>query len=219
MTFSVLAFCRCERLFARPLANARTSPLRPMRATTCTGCWSQRAQRRGTSTDPGEALAEVSEVLCEDNPLMTFVTMWFGIFDPADGTVTYANAVLFGAGPGAADAAWTVRLVTEAVREFSSGHLPSDDFTCMVLSRRGEWRERRRWSNCVAHRLPECPQVVLDVSRPAELFTDGACRRDKCHRQSNDDSNISFNSEKSTGLTTKACAPRSRASSMRCGSP
>lgn len=32
----------------------------------------------------------------------------------------------------------TVRLVTEAVREFSSGHLPSDDFTCMVLSRRGE---------------------------------------------------------------------------------
>ena len=158
------------------------------------------------TSDPGEVLSEVNEVLCEDNPLMTFVTMFFGIFDPADGSVTYSSAghdrplvfgpdatcvehegersvalglvsgfhypvsrleiglgqgvclftdgvteaesvaggmfghhqlqdVLAGAGPDAVDAAETVRLVLDAVGEFSSGGSPSDDVTCMVLSR------------------------------------------------------------------------------------
>ena len=43
-------------------------------------------------SDPGEVLAEVNDVLSVDNDLATFVTMFFGIFDPADGSVTYANA-------------------------------------------------------------------------------------------------------------------------------
>ena len=159
--------------------------------------------------DPGEVLSEANQVLCEDNELLTFVTMFVGIFDPADGSVTYANAghdmpLLFGpdvkcvahagarevalglmpgqrysvsrlellprqgmcvftdgvteaesaagemfglerlkgvladAGPGVVDAGWTVRLVVDAVREFSSGRLQSDDVTCLILSRRGE---------------------------------------------------------------------------------
>ena len=159
--------------------------------------------------DPSEVLAEVNEVLCQDNTLFTFVTMWFGIFDPADGSVVYANAghdkplvfgpdavcvehgdvsevvlglvpgqrysvsrlvlepgqgiclftdgvteaengdgemmghgrlseVLAEAGPGVRDAAWTVRLVMDAVREFSGGHPQSDDVTCVVLCRRRE---------------------------------------------------------------------------------
>ena len=46
------------------------------------------------TNDPREALAEVNEVLCEDNPLMTFVTMWFGIFDPADGTSATVNPTM-----------------------------------------------------------------------------------------------------------------------------
>ena len=160
------------------------------------------------SGDPGEVLAEVNEVLSEDNELFTFVTMFYGVFDPAEGTLTYANAghdrplvfgpgatcvehggeggvalgllpgerypvsridllpgqgvcvftdgvteaeaqwggmfgneelkrVLAGAGPGGADAGWVVRLVVDAVREFSSGRLQLDDMTCIVLTRRG----------------------------------------------------------------------------------
>lgn len=160
------------------------------------------------NADPGEVLSEVNVVLCEDNPLFNFVTMFFGVFDPADGSVTYANAghdapllfgpglecqahqgdrevvlglvpgqsypvsrlellpgqgmcvhtdgvseaenvagemfssagirdVLAGAGPGSLDAAWTVRLVIDAVRDFVGGALQSDDITCIILRRRG----------------------------------------------------------------------------------
>ena len=42
--------------------------------------------------DPGEVLAEANEVLCQDNATSTFVTMFFGVFDPADGSVTYSSA-------------------------------------------------------------------------------------------------------------------------------
>ena len=58
--------------------------------------------------DPGAVLAEVNDVLSVDNELATFVTMFFGIFDPADGSVTYANAghdfpLLFGFGEDCAE--------------------------------------------------------------------------------------------------------------------
>ena len=42
--------------------------------------------------DPGEVLSEVNEVLSDGNPLLTFVTMVFAIFDPSDGSVTFGNA-------------------------------------------------------------------------------------------------------------------------------
>ena len=53
--------------------------------------------------DPGSVLAEANDSLAEDNELATFITMVFGIIDPSDGTVTYANAghdapLLFGDG-------------------------------------------------------------------------------------------------------------------------
>ena len=42
--------------------------------------------------DPSEVLAEANEALCEDNATATFVTMFFGVFDPEHGTVEYAIA-------------------------------------------------------------------------------------------------------------------------------
>ena len=137
MTFSVLAFCRCERLFRPPARQCPlfTSPtyagsdlygvLEPAR--TVSGNFydvirldgdrvglvvadvsgkrlpaamlmmSARTLAHGlaiAANDPREALAEVNEVLCEDNPLMTFVTTWFGIFDPADGTSATVNPTM-----------------------------------------------------------------------------------------------------------------------------
>ena len=66
--------------------------------------------------DPGAVLAEVNEVLCEDNPLLTFVTMFFGVFEPADGSVTYASAgheapLVFGPGETCVEHAGQRRVV------------------------------------------------------------------------------------------------------------
>ncbi len=43
-------------------------------------------------SDPGEVLAEANNLLCQDNEHFTFVTAFFGVFDPGDGSVTYAVA-------------------------------------------------------------------------------------------------------------------------------
>ena len=43
-------------------------------------------------SDPGAVLSEANDLLCQDNELFTFVTMFFGVFDPGDGVVTYALA-------------------------------------------------------------------------------------------------------------------------------
>ena len=42
--------------------------------------------------DAGRVLYEVNRIMCEDNPLFMFVTLFFGVFDPSDGSITYANA-------------------------------------------------------------------------------------------------------------------------------
>ena len=42
--------------------------------------------------DPARVLAEVNAVICENNPQSMFVTVFFCILDPADGSVVFANA-------------------------------------------------------------------------------------------------------------------------------
>ena len=42
--------------------------------------------------DPARVLAEVNSVICENNPQTMFVTVFFCILDPSDGTVSFANA-------------------------------------------------------------------------------------------------------------------------------
>ena len=42
--------------------------------------------------DPGRVLSEVNDLMCENNSLSMFVTAFFGVFDPVDGSLTYANA-------------------------------------------------------------------------------------------------------------------------------
>ena len=42
--------------------------------------------------DPGRVLSEVNGFMCEDNRLSMFATVFFGVFDPVDGSLTYANA-------------------------------------------------------------------------------------------------------------------------------
>ncbi len=44
------------------------------------------------SSEPGDALREVNDMLCEKNESMMFVTLLYGIYDPASGKLTYANA-------------------------------------------------------------------------------------------------------------------------------
>ena len=42
--------------------------------------------------DPARVLFEMNSVLCENNPQSMFLTVFFCILDPADGTVVFANA-------------------------------------------------------------------------------------------------------------------------------
>lgn len=42
--------------------------------------------------DPGECLSRVNDLICERNPLDMFVTVFYGVFDPQTGLLTYANA-------------------------------------------------------------------------------------------------------------------------------
>ena len=42
--------------------------------------------------DPGRVLSEVNDLMCENNPLSMFVTVFFGVFDPSEGSLTCANA-------------------------------------------------------------------------------------------------------------------------------
>ncbi len=41
--------------------------------------------------DPGACLARTNEALCAQNPLDLFVTVFYGVFDPATGVLRYAN--------------------------------------------------------------------------------------------------------------------------------
>ncbi len=43
------------------------------------------------SAEPCDALREVNDMLCEKNESMMFVTLLYGIYDPASGELTYAN--------------------------------------------------------------------------------------------------------------------------------
>ena len=42
--------------------------------------------------DPGRVLASVNLVICEENEMSMFVTAFFGVIDPENGVVVYANA-------------------------------------------------------------------------------------------------------------------------------
>jgi sigma-B regulation protein RsbU (phosphoserine phosphatase) len=41
--------------------------------------------------DPGACLAQTNEVLCTQNPMDLFVTVFYGVFDPLTGVLSYAN--------------------------------------------------------------------------------------------------------------------------------
>ncbi len=42
-------------------------------------------------TSPGACLTETNDALCTQNPMDLFVTVFYGIFDPASGLLEYAN--------------------------------------------------------------------------------------------------------------------------------
>jgi sigma-B regulation protein RsbU (phosphoserine phosphatase) len=42
--------------------------------------------------EPGRCLAQTNDVLCTQNPMELFVTVFYGIFDPVSGQLQYANA-------------------------------------------------------------------------------------------------------------------------------
>ena len=74
---------------------------------------------------PGEALAEVNEVLNEDNDACMFVTMIYAVYDPATGELTYADG---GHDPPLivhADGGTTQLLGTEGI---ALGVLPGHDY-------------------------------------------------------------------------------------------
>jgi sigma-B regulation protein RsbU (phosphoserine phosphatase) len=43
------------------------------------------------STGPADCLRRTNDVLCSQNPMDLFVTVFYAVFDPATGTLTYAN--------------------------------------------------------------------------------------------------------------------------------
>ena len=46
----------------------------------------------GGTLSPGDVLTRVNQELCEGNPTMMFVTLFFGVFDPKSGEVLFSNA-------------------------------------------------------------------------------------------------------------------------------
>jgi sigma-B regulation protein RsbU (phosphoserine phosphatase) len=45
----------------------------------------------GESSGPSECLRRTNDLLCTQNPMYLFVTIFYGIFDPISGLLTYAN--------------------------------------------------------------------------------------------------------------------------------
>ena len=43
------------------------------------------------ASGPGEALTEVNQLLCDENEAMMFVSVWYGIYDPVNSELVYAN--------------------------------------------------------------------------------------------------------------------------------
>ena len=77
--------------------------------------------------DPGACLAQTNEVLCTQNPLDLFVTVFYGILDPVTGVLRYANG----------------------------GHNPPLVRACRRLDRGPRWGGRTRaWSHA-RRELPE----------------------------------------------------------------
>ena len=65
--------------------------------------------------DPGRVLSEVNDLMCDSNPMRMFVTVFFGVFDPVDGSLLFANAghpapFLVGPGGDVRDLSLPVRL-------------------------------------------------------------------------------------------------------------
>tara|TARA_Y100000589_G_scaffold158243_1_gene150663 strand:+ start:3025 stop:4614 length:1590 start_codon:yes stop_codon:yes gene_type:complete len=42
--------------------------------------------------DPGEAVSALNSYISDRSPINRFISLWVGVFDPADGTVTYVDA-------------------------------------------------------------------------------------------------------------------------------
>ena len=95
--------------------------------------------------DPGRVLSEVNDLMCENNSLSMFVTAFFGVFDPVDGSLTYANAghpspMLVrlgegGAGAGAGPEPGAGHPGGPGVRDGAAGAVPWG--YCLCLHRRG----------------------------------------------------------------------------------
>src|SRR3712207_2339599 len=51
-----------------------------------------RAVAQSLGSSPSEVLALVNDALCSDTPANTYVTCFYGVLDPADGRLLYANA-------------------------------------------------------------------------------------------------------------------------------
>lgn len=45
-----------------------------------------------TNGSPSQVLAKANDLLCERNPMELFVTVCYGVYDPADGSLVYASA-------------------------------------------------------------------------------------------------------------------------------
>ncbi len=79
--------------------------------------------------DPGSIVSRVNRELCEDNDMMMFVTLIFGIIDPRNGLVTFCNAghdPAYRLGPNGIDAVEGPQGIALAVNpafEFRTGEL------------------------------------------------------------------------------------------------
>jgi serine phosphatase RsbU (regulator of sigma subunit) len=145
--------------------------------------------------DPGACLAHTNDLLCTQNPMDQFVTVFYGIFDPSTGSFVYANAghnrpllrrrdgsveslagpggLMLGVKPGARFANHTVRL-----QNGDRLILYTDGVTEAFNASEEPYGEQRLMSEIADHGDGTAGALVEKICRSVDTFSGSAPQSD-----------------------------------------
>jgi serine phosphatase RsbU (regulator of sigma subunit) len=145
--------------------------------------------------DPGACLAHTNDLLCTQNPMDQFVTVFYGIFDPSTGGFDYANAghnrpllrrrdgsveslagpsgLMLGVKPGATFATHTVRL-----QNGDRLILYTDGITEAFNASEEPYGEQRLISEVAGHGDGTAGALVEKICRSVDTFSGSAPQSD-----------------------------------------